>query len=92
MKKRATVVAGACRGLDRTDGAGLPPWPPAQGLEPIVYTVKVSKPDSHAAEIEAVYPTSGQPGHRADDGGLVAGLLSRRGLRRTRRGSLGQDA
>ncbi len=33
----------------------------AQTLDPIVYTVTISKPDSHAAEIEAVFPTSGRP-------------------------------
>ena len=34
----------------------------AETPDPIVYTVKVSKPDSHAAEVEAVFPTSGRPG------------------------------
>ncbi len=33
----------------------------AQTLEPIVHTVKISKPESHAAEVEAVVPTSGRP-------------------------------
>jgi predicted metalloprotease with PDZ domain len=33
----------------------------AQTPEPIVYNVTISKPDSHAAEIEAVFPTSGRP-------------------------------
>jgi predicted metalloprotease with PDZ domain len=32
----------------------------AQALEPIVYTVKLSAPDTHFAEIEATYPTGGQ--------------------------------
>jgi hypothetical protein len=42
-------------------GLGSPAAFSAQALEPIVYTVKVSKPDSHAAEVEAVFPTSGRP-------------------------------
>ena len=33
----------------------------AQALAPIVYTVKVPAPDSHAAMVEAVVPSSGQP-------------------------------
>jgi predicted metalloprotease with PDZ domain len=32
----------------------------AQTLEPIVYTVKVSKPDSHLADLKAVFPTGGR--------------------------------
>ena len=31
-----------------------------RALEPIVYTVKIAKPDSHAAEVEAVFPTAGR--------------------------------
>ncbi len=42
-------------------GFAYPAATGAQTLEPIVYTVKISKPDSHAAEIEAVFPTSGRP-------------------------------
>jgi predicted metalloprotease with PDZ domain len=33
----------------------------AQTLEPIVYTVTISKPASHTAEVEATFPTSGRP-------------------------------
>jgi predicted metalloprotease with PDZ domain len=33
----------------------------AQTLAPIVYTVKISKPDAHIAEIEIVVPTEGRP-------------------------------
>src|SRR5580698_6024540 len=32
----------------------------AQAIEPIIYTVKVPKPDTHAALVEAVFPTSGR--------------------------------
>ncbi len=33
----------------------------AQAIEPIVYTVRVPKPETHAAKIEAVFPTGGRP-------------------------------
>jgi predicted metalloprotease with PDZ domain len=33
----------------------------AQALDPIVYTVRISNPASHAAEVEAVVPTAGGP-------------------------------
>jgi predicted metalloprotease with PDZ domain len=33
----------------------------AQALDPIVYTIKVPKPESHSALVEAVFPTSGHP-------------------------------
>jgi predicted metalloprotease with PDZ domain len=31
-----------------------------QGLAPIVYTVRISAPDSHFIEVEAVFPTGGR--------------------------------
>jgi predicted metalloprotease with PDZ domain len=42
---------------------GLASGAPArvEALEPIIYTVKVPNPDSHAALVEAVFPTSGRP-------------------------------
>jgi predicted metalloprotease with PDZ domain len=58
MARRATLWLGlvvVVIGLD----SGAPAC--AQALEPIVYTVKVPKPDSHAASVEAVFPTSGHP-------------------------------
>ncbi len=42
-------------------GFAYPAATGAQTLEPIVYTIKVPKPDSHAAEIEAVFPAAGRP-------------------------------
>ncbi len=44
-------------------GVGYPAVaaPGAQALEPIVYTIKVPKPDSHVAEVEAVFPAEGRP-------------------------------
>ena len=57
MPRRATLWHGAV--VVRPDRARLPHAASAQTLEPIVYTVKISKPDSHAAEVEAVFPTSG---------------------------------
>ena len=36
-----------------------------RALEPIVYTVRVPKPDSHAAKIEAVFPTGGRRSFRS---------------------------
>ena len=41
-------------------GLACPASAGAQALEPIVYTVKIAKPDSHAAEVEAVFPTAGR--------------------------------
>ena len=73
-------------------GACLPRGRRAQALEPIVYTVRVPKPDSHAAEIEAVFPTAGRPAIEIMMAVWSPGLLSRRGLRETGRGSLGQSA
>ena len=32
-----------------------------QTLAPIIYTIKITKPDSHEVEIEAVFPTAGRP-------------------------------
>jgi predicted metalloprotease with PDZ domain len=33
----------------------------AQALDPIAYTVRISKPGSHSVEVEAIFPTSGRP-------------------------------
>ena len=44
----------------RLTGLACPASAGAQALEPIVYTVKIAKPDSHAAEVEAVFPTAGR--------------------------------
>ena len=52
------VVVGPCRCPDRARSSAPAS---AQAIEPIVYTVKVPKPDSHAAWVEAVFPTSGRP-------------------------------
>ena len=46
---------------DRVIGACLARGSRRQALEPIVYTIKVPKPDSHVAEVEAVFPTAGRP-------------------------------
>ncbi len=60
MPRRATLRIGLAVVVVLI-GLGSPAALSAQALDPIVYTVKVSKPDSHAAEVEAVFPTSGRP-------------------------------
>ncbi|MFI5461013.1 MAG: M61 family metallopeptidase [Isosphaerales bacterium] len=60
MPKRLTSRLGLVAGLALLVGL-TPDTGSAQTLEPIVYTVKVSAPDKHVAEVEAVVPTGKRP-------------------------------
>ena len=63
----------------------------AEGPKPIAYTIRFPTPDKHIAEVEATIPTGQRPKIAAHDGGLVAGILSPRGLRQEDPGPHGTD-
>ena len=89
MQQPRDIMAGAFR---RFAWGSFRARPQAQTPEPIVHTVKISKPDSHAAEVEAVFPTAGRPPIEIMMAVWSPGFYRVEDYAKAGRGSLGQSA